>query len=101
MNHFCRLKDITVKTKLTAQEAYNIAVIYQKTHEIAGLISSDINEAIYLDEMNHITKGITWMIRSKLEENSFEGMDEFTIMVSDDSKQVSHVLDHNGIPMYF
>lgn len=66
---------------------------------IGGMIPKDISEAVYLDENNHITKGITWMIRSKLEKNIFEGMDELTIMVSDDDGQVCNVLDHNGIPI--
>lgn len=99
MNHFCRIENIKIHTILTAKEAYHIAKEYHKLYNIDGLIPEDINKAVYLDENNHITNEVTWMIRSYLEENTLEGMDELTIMVSDSSKQVSHVLDHNGIPV--
>ena len=58
-----------------------------------------MEDAIYLDEKNHITKKVTWMVRVVLEENPFEGMDEITIMISDNDKKVCCVLDHNGIPL--
>ena len=99
MNHFCRIGEVEVDTKLSAEEVYNIAKKYHRMQNIDGMIPKDINEAVYLDENNHITKGITWMIRSKLEKNTFEGMDELTIMVSDDDGQVCNVLDYNGIPI--
>ena len=88
MNHFCRIQEIKVDTKLSAEEAYNIAKKYHKIQNIDGIIPRDINEAVYLDENNHITRGITWMIHSKLEQNTFEGMEELTIMVSDDDGKV-------------
>lgn len=88
-----------INTILSAEEAYCIAKEYHKLNNIDGLIPEDINKAVYLDESNHITNAITWMIRSFLEENDFEGMDEITIMVLDDSKKVFNILDHNGIPI--
>lgn len=99
MNHFCRIGEIKVGTKLSAEEAYNIAKKYHRMKNIDGMIPKDICEAVYLDEYNHITKTLTWMIRSKLERNTFEGMDELTIMVSDCDGQVCNVLDYNGMPV--
>lgn len=100
MNHFCKIEEIKIDTKLSAKQAYDTAKQYQATHDIGGIIPEDLNEAVYLDEKNHITKSVTWMIRSKLEENTFEGMDELTIMVLDEGNQVYYVLDCNGIPIH-
>ena len=72
MNHFCRIGEVKVDTKLSAEEVYNIAKKYHRMQNIDGMIPKDINEAVYLDENNHITKGITWMIRSKLISNEKE-----------------------------
>lgn len=99
MNHFCKIKEIKINTKLSAKQAYDTAKQYQATYDIGGTIPEDLNQAVYLDEKNHITKNITWMIRSMLEENTFEGMDELTIMVLDENNQVYSVLDCNGIPI--
>lgn len=99
MNHYCKIEDIKIRTKLSAKQAYDIAKRYHREHHIDGEISDDMNQAIYLDECNHITDGITWMVRSKFKENTFEGMDKLTIMVSDNDGQVCNVLDHNGIPI--
>lgn len=99
MRHFCELNDIKVKTILIPEEVYKIAKQFHTENHLIGRIPSNMNDAIYLDEMNHITKDVTWMVRSILEENPFEGMDEITIMISDRNKKVCYVLDHNGIPM--
>jgi len=101
MNHFCKIDEIEVKTNISAKEAYDIAVEYHEKYKISGKIPKNLNAAVYLDENNHITHEVTWMIRSKLGENPFEGMDELTIMVLDSKEEVCNVLDHNGIPIYF
>lgn len=99
MEHFCKLNDIKINTFLLPEEVYAIAKEFHTEKELLGEIPCDMEEAIYLDEKNHITKNITWMVRAVLEENPFEGMDEITIMVSDSDKKVCGVLDHNGIPL--
>lgn len=99
MNHFVKVRDVKINTKLSAEDAYNTAKKYQELNGIGGTIPKNIEEAVYLDERNYITNGITWMIRSKLEPNTFEGMDELTIVVLDECDQVYSVLDHNGIPI--
>ena len=101
MNHFCKIEDIRISTRLTAEQAYDIAIRYHKANNIGGKIPDDINKAVYLDECNHITKKITWMVCSEFEENTFEGMDGFTIMVSDNDGQVCDILDHNGISISY
>ena len=100
MNHFCILCDIKIKTIMLPREVYKLAKKFHKENNLIGRIPNTLDEAIYLDERNHITKDVTWMVRAVLAENQFEGMDEITIMISDIDKKVCYVLDHNGIPMY-
>lgn len=99
MEHFCTVDDIKVKTFLTPDEAYKIALEYHEDNKLIGKIPEDMMIGMYLDEKNHITNDITWMVRSVLEKNTFEGMNEITLVISDDKKIVCCVLDHNGIPM--
>lgn len=99
MEHFCKVDDIKVKTILSPEDAYNIAREYHAKNHLIGTVPDNINRAMYLDERNHVTKDIAWMVRAILKDNPFEGMDEITIVVSDSNKEVYCVLDHNGIPM--
>ena len=86
---------------MTPEEAYEIAKEFHRIDNMEGEIPSDINKAMYLDEENHITEEVTWMIRVKLPDNPFEGMDELTIMVSDSRKKVCQVLDDKGSPSIY
>ena len=99
LEHFCKISDIRIDTILQPIEVYEIATRYHAKNHLMGNIPFDFNDAIYLDEKNHITNDITWMVRIILERNSFEGMNEMTIVISDRSKKVYCVLDHNGIPI--
>lgn len=99
MEHFCKVNEIKINTILLPEEVYTIAKEFHAKNKLSGIIPINIEDAIYLDEKNHITGKATWMVRSVLEDNPFEGMNEITILISDDNKIVCCVLDHNGIPM--
>lgn len=97
MGRLYHIDDVKINTFLTVAEAYAIAQKFHQENGVSGTIPSSLYNAVYLDECHFLTKEVTWMVCSKLEKNTFEGMDRFTIMILDKSKKVFGVLDHNDI----
>lgn len=85
-----------VKTKLSHYEALKLAQEYHGKYKIAGEINPNANDIIYLKENYHEYQGLVWYIKSKLQPNTFEGMECFFIVVSDKDGCAIHALDHNG-----
>ncbi|MEI4803209.1 hypothetical protein WAZ07_18310 [Bacillus sp. FJAT-51639] len=89
-----------MKTTITASEALKIAQKYQASYKIPGVISDDTNKSVKFYESFYNVKGFAWLVLSDLEDNYYEGSDEFTIVISDEKLDVEFVLDNNGISRY-
>lgn len=94
--HFCKVTDIRIKTNLSAIDALEIAEKYHEKYKIPGEIDLTTMKSIFFDEEFYMLSEPAWIVKSKLEQNTFEGMDFFYLVVSDNKRIVEYVLDHNG-----
>lgn len=86
-----------MKSNITDNEALKIAQKYKERYKIPGVISNDIINSVKFYESFYNVKGSAWLVLSDLEDNYYEGSEEFTIVISDEKSEVEFVIDNNGI----
>ena len=89
-----------MKTSLAKEEAYEIGLEYKNKYNLVGEIK-DINKSVILYEGFYKVDGPAWLVVLTLPTNSFEGMEENTIVISDIKGEVEYLMDHNGNPVYY
>lgn len=94
--HYRKLREITVDTLLSPEEAIEIAKDYHKINKLDGLVNVQIENILFDEAYNDIEPA--WRITVDLLPNPFL-FEDYTLIVSDQNKVVIGILDANGHPV--
>lgn len=83
------------------ERAFQIAKEYKEKYNISGNFVGNIDEIVVLYKDFYKIEGKAWIVIAKYEENTFEDMDEFSFVISDEKEQVEYVMDTMGNPIYY
>lgn len=105
--HYRRIKEITIDTVLTPEQAIEIAKKYHQEHELDGTVNEQIENLFFdeaytfkIDPEDRDNDDIrpAWRVTVDLQPNRFL-FEDYTLIVSDRDKVVMGMLDVNGHPV--
>ncbi|GIP59736.1 hypothetical protein [Paenibacillus woosongensis] len=105
--HYRRIKEITIDTVLTPEQAIEIAKKYHQDHELDGTVNEQIENLFFdeaytfkIDPEDRDNDDIrpAWRVTVDLQPNRFL-FEDYTLIVSDRDKVVMGMLDSNGHPV--